>query len=532
MTAEGVLTSGSGAAWWAWVGVRLTPAPTIEESGAYPDEDESQRRAEAEQAERAWLAGHWSTEHGTRWELRYTGGGAGQPVTCVLLGRVHGRDAAVVATAAQRLRDRLARPPRHVRATPILDRAELRAALEPPRPGPGGAYQIGKPVAWQPCRRRDSRRRLYLAVRPLAPSGLSWEPVWSALARLPARTTLSVHLEPHRPTAELTTRLRALAEEYAHLAGAVSMNPLWQNAPEPFAVDAAPGHAEAARRYTGAVFGLRLSIISAGPVDPVFAELVSATVGGGVAVRTDDRDRDTAWRNLVALNRDRLTETDRQSLPLGAPADELLTRDLADLTEAAAAFRFPYEVAGHPPVFRERTGPGVGGLEEATTEPGRSTGMKRKRVFVSYVKEDLAEVDRLVLELRAAGYDVWIDRRSLLPGRRWQRVITQEIGEGDYFLACFSAAACAKPVSYMREELIVAINRMRRMARDRTWFIPIRLNKCTLPDHEIGPGETVADLHRVDLYPPEDRAGALDMLVAALGPPEVTRNTGVKPAAR
>jgi hypothetical protein len=137
------------------------------------------------------------------------------------------------------------------------------------------------------------------------------------------------------------------------------------------------------------------------------------------------------------------------------------------------------------------------------------------RVFVSYVREDLATVDRLVAALRDAGHDVWIDRGSLLPGMRWQQEIRKAIESGDYFLACFSPHYW-KPQSYMNEELALAVARLRLMPRTRSWFIPIVLEPCELPDVPIGPGETIADsIQYADFT--ADWDAAVRQLVAALG---------------
>jgi TIR domain-containing protein len=138
-----------------------------------------------------------------------------------------------------------------------------------------------------------------------------------------------------------------------------------------------------------------------------------------------------------------------------------------------------------------------------------------KRVFVSYVREDLAIVNRLVAALRNAGYEVWIDHTELLPGMRWKSAIRDAIAAGDYFLACFSPRYW-KSETFMNEELTIAVERLRLMPRDRTWFIPVMLATCVLPDHPIGPGETIADsLQFVDLS--TDWPGGLRRIIAALG---------------
>jgi hypothetical protein len=122
----------------------------------------------------------------------------------------------------------------------------------------------------------------------------------------------------------------------------------------------------------------------------------------------------------------------------------------------------------------------------------------KRRVFISYVREDSEAIDRLAHALRGSGFDVWLDRTDLLPGMNWQSEIKSAIQAGDYFIACFSPRYAAKQVSYMNEELIVAIEQLRRMPRTRRWFIPVMLEKCDIPELPIGLGETLDNLHYAD----------------------------------
>jgi hypothetical protein len=147
--------------------------------------------------------------------------------------------------------------------------------------------------------------------------------------------------------------------------------------------------------------------------------------------------------------------------------------------------------------------------------PQRPYGGKPTRVFVSYVRDDLDVVDRLAAELTAAGFDVWIDHARLAPGMRWKAEIHRAIAAGDFFLACFSPRYW-KPESYMNEELLVAVERLRTMPRNRTWFIPVKLAECELPDYPIGPGETIGNaLQYADFG--ADWALAMCQVIAALG---------------
>jgi hypothetical protein len=51
----------------------------------------------------------------------------------------------------------------------------------------------------------------------------------------------------------------------------------------------------------------------------------------------------------------------------------------------------------------------------------------------------------------------------------------------------------------MNEELNLAIDELRLRPTDRAWFIPLRLNECTIPDRAIGGGQQLSDIHYIDL---------------------------------
>jgi hypothetical protein len=135
--------------------------------------------------------------------------------------------------------------------------------------------------------------------------------------------------------------------------------------------------------------------------------------------------------------------------------------------------------------------------------------------FLSYVREDLASAERLATALREAGVDVWMDRSHILPGQRWQTVIRNAIREGAFFLACFSTNYNRKQLSYMNEELGLAVEQLRQMPVDRTWFIPLLLDATEIPDRDIGVGQTLRSIQWLDLY--ADWQRGIEVLVRLLG---------------
>jgi cellulose synthase/poly-beta-1,6-N-acetylglucosamine synthase-like glycosyltransferase len=146
-----------------------------------------------------------------------------------------------------------------------------------------------------------------------------------------------------------------------------------------------------------------------------------------------------------------------------------------------------------------------------------STNLQR-HVFVSYVREDAAVVDRLCQELKAHGVSVWLDKEQIAPGRRWQQAIRAAIQAGSYFIACFSEDYQRRSRSYLNEELTEAIEILRQVHPERVWLIPVRLTDCDIPDRSIGGGETLRDLQRVDLF--RNWQQGVDQILSVVSPPK------------
>lgn len=137
-----------------------------------------------------------------------------------------------------------------------------------------------------------------------------------------------------------------------------------------------------------------------------------------------------------------------------------------------------------------------------------------QHVFISYVKENKPEVDRLYEKLKASGIELWIDRKNLRVGSDWENVVRTAIRNGSFFIACFSKEFNNRDRSFMNEELVVAIEEIRMRPSDLTWFIPIKLNKCEIPNTDIGRGKTLRNLHYLKLY--EDREGTIQHIIKVI----------------
>jgi hypothetical protein len=137
-------------------------------------------------------------------------------------------------------------------------------------------------------------------------------------------------------------------------------------------------------------------------------------------------------------------------------------------------------------------------------------------VFISYVRENQADIDRLTKALKRNGISVWLDRDSIQPGARWKAAIRKAIIDGAFFLACFSAEYASRGRSYMNEELQLAVDEIRRRPSGRAFFIPIILSPTVIPDIEISARETILDLQWIDLT--KDWAGGIKSILTAVAP--------------
>ena len=126
------------------------------------------------------------------------------------------------------------------------------------------------------------------------------------------------------------------------------------------------------------------------------------------------------------------------------------------------------------------------------------------RIFLSYAREDEAQVRGVYRRLLDAGFDVWMDKINLLPGQRWQQDIPRAIRRADSILIFFSRNSVAKR-GYVQREFRLALDTLEEMPPDAIHTIPIRLDDCQIP-------EQFRHLQWSDL----SEAGEFDRIVQAL----------------
>ena len=147
------------------------------------------------------------------------------------------------------------------------------------------------------------------------------------------------------------------------------------------------------------------------------------------------------------------------------------------------------------------------------------TDQIKDHAFISYVRENQEEIDRLCHELNSNGVKVWLDRNEIKPGARWKDAIREAINAGSFFIACFSQEYLSKNETHMNEEINLAIERLRKIRPDREWFIPVILSECEIPDRSIGGGAMLRDIQWVPLY--EDWKGGIQSILSVIPNREV-----------
>ncbi|WP_022877621.1 toll/interleukin-1 receptor domain-containing protein [Microbacterium sp. B19] len=142
--------------------------------------------------------------------------------------------------------------------------------------------------------------------------------------------------------------------------------------------------------------------------------------------------------------------------------------------------------------------------------------MTTKHVFLSYIREDSAQVDKLQRVLEAADFSVWRDTANLWPGDDWQQKIRQAIQGGTLvFLACFSSALKARDTSYQFAELMLAADEYRLRPLDTSWLMTIRFDECEIPSVDLGGGRFLdRTIHRLDLFGEHESAQQARLITA------------------
>ncbi|WP_288413901.1 toll/interleukin-1 receptor domain-containing protein [uncultured Novosphingobium sp.] len=119
--------------------------------------------------------------------------------------------------------------------------------------------------------------------------------------------------------------------------------------------------------------------------------------------------------------------------------------------------------------------------------------------FLSYVREDARIVGHLKQVLEANGVRCWMDTSDLEPGLPWRDQLRRAIQSGSYFVPFFSSCWAAKATSTANEEVLWAIDELRRRPHDQAWFLSFVLDNGRVPDLPIGADRYLTNLQYISV---------------------------------
>ena len=116
------------------------------------------------------------------------------------------------------------------------------------------------------------------------------------------------------------------------------------------------------------------------------------------------------------------------------------------------------------------------------------------RIFLSYGREDEKSATRLHNNLKRAGYEIWFDKVSLIPGERWRSSIVKAIRAASAVVILLSKSSCNRS-GFLNREIREALDVLDEQPGLKPFLIPVRLDNCASPHTEL------SALHRVDMFP-------------------------------
>lgn len=132
------------------------------------------------------------------------------------------------------------------------------------------------------------------------------------------------------------------------------------------------------------------------------------------------------------------------------------------------------------------------------------TSDKNPLIFLCHATEDKPAVRSLYEKLTRAGFKPWMDVIDILPGMEWDYEVRQAMKRTDFVLVCLSEISVQKR-GYLNKEIRWASDRQDEMLPGDIFMIPVKLEKCDLPDH-------LSHWQSVDLF----EEGGFERLVKAL----------------
>ena len=144
-----------------------------------------------------------------------------------------------------------------------------------------------------------------------------------------------------------------------------------------------------------------------------------------------------------------------------------------------------------------------------------------RRVFLAHAREDKERVRALYKEIKARGFNPWLDEEDLIGGQIWEVEIEKAICESGIFVACLSENSVSKH-GFVQKEFRLALAEYGKRPSGSIFFIPVKLDECEIPDLSIpNLGLSISGFQWVEIW----KEGGIDRLIVAI-------ERGLGPASR
>lgn len=121
--------------------------------------------------------------------------------------------------------------------------------------------------------------------------------------------------------------------------------------------------------------------------------------------------------------------------------------------------------------------PALGALAQAGP---RSRPLHGISVFLCHCSKDKPNIRDLYGKLRRDGAKPWLDEEDLLPGQRWEEVISDAVRKADAVVVCLSKQAVTR-AGFFHKEISFALDVLDQQPESAIYLIPVKLENCEIP---------------------------------------------------
>src|SRR6266478_4702264 len=118
-------------------------------------------------------------------------------------------------------------------------------------------------------------------------------------------------------------------------------------------------------------------------------------------------------------------------------------------------------------------------MNTSQTQRSEKSGIMA-RIFLCHASEDKAQVREVYHQLKALGFEPWLDEVDILPGQDWEYEIEQALETSDFVIVFLSTRSVEK-VGYVQSEFRRALYHAEEMPESFVHTIPVKLDDCAVP---------------------------------------------------